>query len=141
MLMMSMMVLPGLVALGVHYRSRIALAVLVACVLVLFGRVQTASEGPAARVLGYLGKISYSVFLIHFPVCLLVNAVFTALMPNQPEWQAVGMATAWGASLCAGAAFCRWVEAPLGRFIQTVAQRPARAAPGSAGGALQLAHK
>lgn len=34
-----------------------------------------------------------------------------------PEWQALGMLMAWGASLAAGAAFYRWVEVPLGRAI------------------------
>ncbi|MGV7210110.1 acyltransferase family protein [Oxalobacteraceae bacterium A2-2] len=129
MVMMSTMVLPGLVALGVHYRSRIALAVLVACVLVLFGRLETVSGGLAARATSYLGKISYSVFLIHFPVCLLVNAVFTSMMPAAPAWQAAGMAAAWSASLAAGAAFFRWVETPLGRAIQAAARRRPQAAP------------
>ena len=57
------------------------------------------------------------MFLVHFPVSLLVNALFTRLCPIEPAWQALGMLTAWGASLAAGAAFYRWVEVPLGRVV------------------------
>ena len=94
----------------------VPLGVVGACVLFLFGRVKTDSRGGAAAVVSGLGRISYSVFLIHFPVCLVVNATFTRFMPAEPEWQALGMLTAWASSLAAGALFFRWVEAPLGRF-------------------------
>jgi hypothetical protein len=46
-----------------------------------------------------------------------VNALFITYVPLEPEWQALGMLTAWGASLAAGAAFHRWVEVPLGRVV------------------------
>jgi hypothetical protein len=57
---------------------------------------------------------------VHFPVSLLVNALFISYVPLEPEWQALGMLTAWGASLAAGAAFYRWVEVPLGRVMGAV---------------------
>jgi peptidoglycan/LPS O-acetylase OafA/YrhL len=106
-----------------EFRSRIALAAVVACALFLFGRIKTTSDGRAWSAIHGMGKISYSVFLIHFPVCLLVNAGFTRFAPAEPEWQLLGMLAAWSASLIAGAAFHRWVETPLGRVIHFVGER------------------
>jgi peptidoglycan/LPS O-acetylase OafA/YrhL len=64
----------------------------------------------------YLGRISYAVFLVHFPVCLLINAVFTRFGDASPLVQGCGMLVAWSASIVAGGAFHRWVEIPLGRM-------------------------
>ena len=129
--LMVMAAVPVLLALAVDYRSRIALALIVACALFLFGRARTPSQGRAWNIINSLGRISYAVFLVHFPVSLLVNALFTSYVPLEPAWQALGMLTAWGASLAAGAAFHRWVEVPLGRVMGSVlahlAGRPALA--------------
>ena len=129
--LMAMAAVPVLLALAIDYRSRIALALIVACALFLFGRARTPSQGRAWRIINALGRISYAVFLVHFPVSLLVNALFITYVPLEPEWQALGMLTAWGASLAAGAAFHRWVEVPLGRAMGNVlahlAGRPALA--------------
>ncbi|MTV39309.1 acyltransferase family protein [Duganella radicis] len=128
-LMMLMVLLPAVVGLALQFRSRIALAAVVACVLFLFGRVKTAAEGRAWTLIHGLGKISYSVFLIHFPVCLLVNAAFIHFVPPEPELQAFGMLVAWGFSLGAGALFHRWVEEPLGRLMQALTPPLATAPP------------
>ena len=121
-LLLAMMVLPTLVALGVDFRSRIAVALVVACVLFLFGRTRLAnSRSQGWAVVNRLATISFSVFLVHFPVCLVVNAAFTRFVSDQPHAQALGMLVAWAASLVAGAAFYRWVEVPLGRVL---ASRP-----------------
>jgi len=117
-LLLMTIVVPAMYALDMDYRIRIAVALAVACILFGFGRVKLDRyAGGGWKVVNYLAQISYSVFLVHFPVCLVVNAVFTRFMPDQAEWQAFGMLTAWMASLAAGAAFCRWVEAPLGRAL------------------------
>lgn len=115
-LLMLAMVLPVMAALALDFRTRIAVAAVVACVLFLFGRTRLARGSPMGLFNG-LAKISFSVFLIHFPVCLVVNAAFTRFVPEQAHAQAAGMLVAWGASLAAGAAFFRWVEAPLARFF------------------------
>lgn len=126
-LLVAMIVLPTLLALALDFRLRIAVALAVACVLFLFGRVRT---GPASyrgmSAVNRLAQISYSVFLIHFPVCLVVNAAFARFIPPEPLYQALGMLTAWAASLAAGALFYRCVELPLGRVLQSLSE--ARAA-------------
>ena len=129
--LMAMAAVPVLLALAIDYRSRIALALVVACALFLFGRARTPSEGRAWNAINALGRISYAVFLVHFPVSLLVNALFTAYVPLEAAWQALGMLAAWSASLAAGAAFHRWVELPLGRFVPlAVAHLRMRPVPG-----------
>lgn len=125
--LLFMTALPTLVALTLDFRSRIAVALALACVLVLFGRARTPSSaygpwGLASR----MGKTSYAVFLVHFPVCLVVNAAFARFVPADMVLQAAGTMLAWGLSLLAGAAFFRWVELPIGR---AVALFTARAAP------------
>ncbi len=129
--LLALLLVPALAALAVDYRSRIALAVLVALVLFLFGRTRTAASGPAWSVINGLGRISYAVFLVHFSICLVVNAAFTRFVPADPAAQAVGLLLAWAASLAGGAVFHRWVELPLGRFIGGLSGqlvvRPARA--------------
>ncbi|WP_426342186.1 acyltransferase family protein [Pseudoduganella sp. S-14] len=122
--------LPALLALAVNFRSRLALAMMVACALVIFGRMQFSGEGRLLAVVNSLARTSYAVFLIHFPVCLLVNAAFTRFVPADPVLQGAGMLVAWGASLLAGAAFHRWIEVPLGRLLHT---------PSPAAGAAQRA--
>jgi peptidoglycan/LPS O-acetylase OafA/YrhL len=112
------MVLPAALALTLDFRSRIAVATVVACVLFLFGRARLTS--CAGGVLGWvngLANISFSVFLVHFPVCLVVNAAFTRFVSEQPQLQAIGMLVAWGTSLWVGNVFFNWVEKPLGRVL------------------------
>lgn len=117
-LLLALMLVPALVALALDFRSRIAVALVVACVLFLFGRVRlTFCAGGVLSVINNGGQISFSIFLVHFPVCLIVNAVFERFVPGQPQAQAFGMLTAWVASVVAGAAFFRWVEVPLSRVL------------------------
>jgi peptidoglycan/LPS O-acetylase OafA/YrhL len=122
-LLLAMMVAPALVGLGLEFRSRIAVALVVACVLFLFGRTRLADvRSQGWTLVNRMATISFSVFLVHFPVCLVVNAAFTRFVSEQPHVQAFGMLFAWLASLAAGAAFYRWVEAPLGRMLTGLTQ-------------------
>jgi peptidoglycan/LPS O-acetylase OafA/YrhL len=128
--LLAMMVVPTMLALGLEFRSRIAVAMVVACLLILFGRAKpqtTAHEGWT--LVNYVGRISYSIFLVHFPVCLIVNAVFTRFVAPVPAVQAFGAVLAWMASVAAGAAFCRWVEQPLYRALAGGMHRPVVVSP------------
>ena len=49
-----------------------------------------------------LGQMSDSIFLVHFAVCLLVNAVVSGLWPASPVVNALGMVLAFALSLAAG---------------------------------------
>ncbi|WP_229455106.1 acyltransferase [Massilia sp. KIM] len=130
LLLVALLILP-LLALLLGYRSRIAVALVVACLLMLCGRVRSpAVAGRATALVDYLGAISFSIFLVHFPVCLVVNAAFARFVPEWPPLQALGVLLAWAASVGAGAAFHRWVEAPLGRVLAPGAGMRLPAVPG-----------
>lgn len=130
--LLLMMAVPTVIALALDFRSRIAVAAIVACVLFLFCRTRLSSYANQGwTVINYVGKISYSIFLVHFPVCLVVNAAFTRFVPPEAGLQALGVLCAWSASIAAGAVFFHCVEAPLGRVLGKLAVRapaPARGA-------------
>ena len=130
-LLLGAILLPAVIALTIDFRSRIAVAVVLACALVIINRSSTGDAWNHDRRLGWidqLAKRSYAVFLIHFPVCLLVNAWFSHFVPATPLWQGLGMLTAWISSLLAGAMFHQWIELPLSQ-LSRIGGRPARAAP------------
>ena len=121
--LLLMMVVPTVLALGLDFRSRIAVAAIVACFLFLFGRTRLSTYASSGwSVVNYLGKISYSIFLVHFPGCLVVNAAFTRFVPDDAYLQGAGVVWAWAASVASGAVFYHWVEVPLGRFLAGLAK-------------------
>lgn len=107
----------GALALVLEFRGRLVVAVASALVLVWLSAARQDAwplRWLQQRPLQHLGRISYSVFLIHFPVCLLANAVVSHFWPTQPAANALGMFGAFALSLAAGQALYRWVEsAPL----------------------------
>lgn len=119
----------GVAALLLEFRTRIALAVCTALALVIVFRSSTKALHRMPDTIGFLGRISYSVFLVHFPVALVVNAAFTRFAPPSPQVQAVGMLLAWGASIAVGAAFYRFVETPLGRLTRGMPYTASRENP------------
>ncbi|MBT9500630.1 MAG: acyltransferase [Burkholderiaceae bacterium] len=114
-----------LAALAFDFRERIALALATALLLAWLqhrhvrGRPLLA-EGSAARglapVLAHAGTHAYALFLVHFPVCLLVNALFDHADPEHPYSGLVAMGAAWLLSNMAALLFYRWIEAPAGRL-------------------------
>jgi len=105
-------------ALAFDFRERLLIALATSWALA-YARPLSAHFGPSMQRLASLGQMSYSVFLIHFPVCLLVNAALVMLQPA-PEaawaWALAVPLTALLLSNLAGAAFYRWVELPCTRL-------------------------
>ena len=99
-------------ALALEFRTRIAVALVVALLLAWGRRSQFLDTWLQSRVLAYLGQISYAVFLVNFPVALAVNAAFTRFAPAEPVWQMGGFLLAWALANLAGAIFYRHVEVP-----------------------------
>ncbi len=111
-------VLWGITALALYVepRARIALAVCVASVLALASHYQGQPGRARARlrrVVARLSDLSYAVFLLNFPVALVVNAAFERFVPHQPLWQGVGVVLAWLACNAAAALFHDHVEQRL----------------------------
>jgi peptidoglycan/LPS O-acetylase OafA/YrhL len=86
--------------------------------------MQSASTAPRQwRLVSFAGNISFSIFLVHFPVCLVVNAAFTRFAPQDVLVQTAGVILAWIASMIAGALFHYGVELPIGRALMSVPGR------------------
>ena len=99
---MTMMALLAGVSLAVYFRARIAVAAVTALCLVVAMRSDRVRSFTGVLPLVQLGQMSYSVFLVHFAVCLLVNAVVSHLWPISPVLNALGMLLAFALSLVAG---------------------------------------
>ena len=111
----------GAGALFWDWRIRIAIALAIAMLLAVGQRRGWLSAPPAwlaAEPLLWLGRISYSLFLIHFPVILLVNAVVAQLGIHSPWIDLLGMLAALVLAMGAAALLHRWVESrpPSGRM-------------------------
>lgn len=120
----ALALLSVLMGLWLEWRGRLALAAALAVLLWAAHevRVRLATRPSWSCPVGLnalhaLGQISYATFLVHFPVCLVVNAVFTAFVPPHAWLQAIGVLTAWSGSVAAGALFHHVAEAPLMRLV------------------------
>ena len=127
---LAVLIVAGATALLIEFRGRVALAWGVALALVVMRQVFQAtapSANPARRKpwwqmlgcagvqsLARVGVISYTVFLIHFPVCLLVNAVVAHVWPTGAWANLFGLVVALAVSLAAGSVLFRGVEGVSG---------------------------
>ncbi|MDD2662598.1 MAG: acyltransferase [Dechloromonas sp.] len=102
----------AIAALVVDFRLRIALALGVALLLAVGRRSGLLERWPDVAPLAFLGRISYSVFLVHFPILLLANGLFVQLGGETPGAAVFGLLAAWTVSLLAATAFYRWIEGP-----------------------------
>lgn len=100
----------AMAALALDFRSRIAVALLVALLLAAGQLIPSFSRLLDRRPLAFLGSISYSVFLVHYPVCLVANALLGRFAPGNPAAHAAGLLLAWAACLGAGILFHRHIE-------------------------------
>ena len=122
-------------ALVIDFRLRIGLALAIALLLGFGRRSGLLEHWPNARPLAFLGQISYSLFLVHFPVLLLANGLYAKLGLESHSSAMIGLVLAWSASLIAATLFYHWVESP------TASQRITAAINGLWIGLLQLAQR
>lgn len=106
-------VLLGALALAIDFRPRLAVAL---CVALALGLAQLHLRITGLRPLASLGRTSYALFLVHFPVCLVVNAAVQRFAPAEPLWNGLGLLLAWGASNVAAVLFYRHVEVRLANW-------------------------
>ncbi|RIX81730.1 acyltransferase family protein [Acidovorax cavernicola] len=110
----ALLALVGVGALVIDWRSRIAIALVTALLIAVAQRRQWLSPAnwPSVAVpLQRLGRISYSLFLIHFPVLLAVNALVAGLGPHEPWVDLLCMVATFGLSVGAAMLLYRGVEA------------------------------
>ena len=106
----------GLVAWWLEPRWQVATAWCVAISLAYAPAAWLASPsfepGLLRQAMAWLSRVSYSVFVVHFVVSLVVNALVTWWWPANGVANAMGMLAAVGLSLMAGARLYEWVEQP-----------------------------
>jgi peptidoglycan/LPS O-acetylase OafA/YrhL len=105
-----LLILVGALALWPDFRLRVALALLTSLILGMATMNGWLERWPENRVVAYFGRISYSVFLVHFPVLLIVNACFAHFTSGSAALGLVAALLAWLASAVAGGIFYRHME-------------------------------
>jgi peptidoglycan/LPS O-acetylase OafA/YrhL len=125
--LLGALVVMALLALAIDFRERIALALTVSLSLACAQRQGWLFTWPRSALVAYLSRISYSVFLLNFPVALVVNALFTRYGSADATVQTIGVLLAWLACNLAGAVFHHAVEQPLGRLGRRREAAPAGA--------------
>lgn len=115
----ALLLLLGLVSFEIEFRLRIAVACASAVALLWLMRVPSdgkvgdwlAGHIAPLRWLQSLGQFSYSVFLVHFSIVVLCNAVASQVIATQPWLNWLGMCVAFALSLLAGRMLYHFVEA------------------------------
>lgn len=102
----------AIAALIVDFRLRIVLALGVALLLGFGRRSGLLENWPNVRPLAFLGQISYSVFLVHFPILLIANGLYTRFELDSTPAAMISLALAWAASILAATLFYHGVESP-----------------------------
>ncbi len=102
-----MLVVCGLVY---DFRIRLAIALATSLLIAVAGVSGGLERWLRSSWIDYLARISYSLFLIHFPLCLIINAVLSEVAADQPWWALGGMVFAWAVSCLAAVAFYHGVE-------------------------------
>ena len=119
-----LMAVAVMAAVLLDYRARIAVALLVALALGMARYYCFLAHWPRAPLIATLGTISYSVFLVHFPVCLVISGLFVRFASPDPVVNLAGMGVAWLASNVAGALFYRFVERQARQMLRRAQPGP-----------------
>ena len=100
----------GTIALWLQYRNPIVVALATAILIGIAGQRGWLERWPRPGVLTWLGQRSYSIFLIHYGLCIATNAVWSRFFPTGVLINALGMLFAVMISIAAGAVLYRYVE-------------------------------
>ena len=101
----------GLIALTLEFRLRILVALITAAVLML-GVRNPRWRMPARlrELIHWMGARAYSVFLVHYPVCMLINAAVLRTFGTAPVPNWIGLVVSWACSILTSAMFFRFIE-------------------------------
>ena len=99
-----------------EWRWRLLSAFVVGCLLYSAEHAGWGARWPNNRLVIWLGNLSYSLFLVHFPVLVLIATVWTRMGWHSPMAALCGLLCAFCASLLTASLFYRWVERPSSRL-------------------------
>jgi len=108
--------LVGVVSLMLEFRERIALAMVASSILLVFGSAQWRLPQRLGAVVRQLSNSSYALFLVHFSVLLLANALWSVLDMDNGGWALAFLSAAWAVSLLASLTFHVQVEQRIARW-------------------------
>ena len=111
-------------AVAVDFRSRLLVALATGLVVMAAQHFGWIAYWPRSRAVRWLAGISYSLFLVHFPVSLIVNALWSSHVPLTPWLSLLGMATAYGLSMVGAVIFHYGVERRVVRIGRGARSRP-----------------
>jgi len=111
---LALIALLGLIALGIEFRKSVATATLSALILSIASARGWLEQWPQSASLHWLGERSYSIFLIHYGLCIGVNAVWSVFFPTGLLINAIGILVAVAVSIVGGAVLYREVESRPG---------------------------
>ena len=120
-------------ALYIEWRWRIAVAMIAGSALLFVERGGLSHRLPRITMITRLGKISFSLFLVHFPVLVLVATWFVRCGWTTPYQALAGLACAIVLSIAIACLFHRWVEKPciqLSRLLASGRRVQREAVPG-----------
>ncbi len=112
------------IALAVDFRSRLLVALATGLVVMAAEHFGWISHWPRSRWVRWLAGISYSLFLVHFPVSLVVNALWSSHVPATPWLSLLGMVTAYMLSMVMAVIFHYGVERRVVRIGRGARSRP-----------------
>ena len=110
----------GTVALWMQYRHPISVALATAILLAASARTGWLEQWSGPHWLIWLGQRSYSIFLIHYGICIGFNAAWHYLFPQGVWINLIGMGLATLISVAAGVALYRYVESRSEVFGQNL---------------------
>ncbi len=112
--LLTLIALLGLIALGIEFRKSVASATLSALILSIASARGWLEQWPRSASLHWLGERSYSIFLIHYGLCIGVNAIWSVLFPTGLLINGLGILFAVAVSIAGGAVLYREVESRPG---------------------------
>jgi peptidoglycan/LPS O-acetylase OafA/YrhL len=118
---LAIYVLIVLIAIAIEWRSRLVLALATGIVLFVGGKFGALSRWPTNRVVAFMGRTSYSLFLIHFPVLVVVATLWEREEWTTPLGAVAGLVFAYVVSILAATLFYRFVEEPAMRLSRRFA--------------------
>jgi len=100
---------------------RMLVALGVGVVLHLGARSGLGVHWPKGATVAYLGRTSYSLFLVHFPLLVVILCLWTWLEWMTPLGHVAGLLITYALSLLAANLFYRYVETPAARVSREFA--------------------
>ena len=113
----------AMTAILIDFRLRILIAALTALSLFFTRNMQIKEHVKQQRLIHYLGSISYALFLVHFSVLMLANAVFSWLNPTNSVLACIFILFTWAASLLLADLFHRKIEKPTTLYLKLKTQK------------------